>query len=81
MNVAKQYGTGHVLKPGHMPEPLKPLYRYDPPEIEQTCLSCPVMPDCRPKSKKCPLRGKGLAVGGKKETRWRWADSLGEGSA
>ena len=50
------YGTNHIIKPGCLPEPMKPVRTCDPPESMAIYLSC-TRPNCNPESHSCPLRG------------------------
>lgn len=49
------YSHTNVIKPGHMPEPLKPVHTCDSQEIIDICLECPVYDGCHPEVKECPL--------------------------
>lgn len=47
--------TRPALKPGHLPEPVKPVSTLDPPEYVAACLECP-LPECWMDSASCPLK-------------------------
>lgn len=46
---------GRAIKPGHLPEPARPVSTLDPPEYVAACLECP-LPRCMMDSTACPLR-------------------------
>lgn len=52
------YNFGYATKPGHLPEPRKPIYNPEPQERIDICLDCPIASGCKPKSAACPLRKK-----------------------
>ena len=46
---------GRAIKPGHLPEPARPVSTLDPPEYVAACLDCPLA-ECRQDSAACPLK-------------------------
>lgn len=59
IGIAPKWFSGNITKPGYGdPKPPKPVCTYDPPEVMEGCLNCPVEGGCDTKSKKCLLRRK-----------------------
>lgn len=57
IGTAQKWIGGHITKPGYGdPKPPKPVRNYDPPEVMEMCLNCPVEGGCDMTSKACPLR-------------------------
>lgn len=50
------YSHRNIIKPGRMPEPLKPVHTCDSPDVIAICLKCPVKGGCRPSSPGCQVK-------------------------
>lgn len=42
MITSNPYGIGHIIKPGHLPEPLQPVNQRDPQSAVDRCLACKI---------------------------------------